>query len=289
MKTKPSKPSKLVRPTLPVGVTFGVTSTGNPHAILMSLSSVILQALPVARILIRMEGEYPGFGNFYMEQLAALARIKGIEFTVTTAESKGIRYARDWLIENCATRMLWMGDDDVVYAPDCLQNLVEAYYNLSDYEPDVSGKVAYINGNKPDVNNRRGYDDFKLVKVKGTSATDNCGYNYLFSRPGKTVKCHTCDTGNLLLDIESLRAHPKARFQVFKKAFNSSGDDTLFALMCHKEGLHGFFRTDADSYHLEKPGVRFNEFTARKNMLLRECELLGIDPAKLDSMLPWLI
>lgn len=266
------------------GTTYGVTSVGNLQAILMSLTSVILQLKPVSKILIRMEGEYPAFGNFYMEQLAALARIKGIEFAVVTDSTKGIRFARDWLIDNCTTKFLWMGDDDVVYAPDCHANLFAAFEQLSLKDKNI----AYINGNKPDVNNRRGYDDFKLEVVAGKDAQDNCGYNYLFSRPGKTVRCHTCDTGNLFLNIENLHAKPKARFQVFKKAYNSSGDDTLFALMCQNEGLSGYFRTDADSFHLEKPGVRFNEFTARKNMLLRECEILKIDPKKLDSMLPWL-
>lgn len=270
--------------------TFGLTSTGNPQAILMCLSSVLNQTLKPKKILIRMEGEYPGFGNFYMEQLAALARIMGIEFSVHCDSSRGIRYARDWLIANCTTEDLWMGDDDVIYAPDCLLELYAGMndaYNHFLHREGETFKVGYINGNKPDVNNRRGYKDFQLIVKQGSEVQNHDGYNYFFTRPGKTVLCGTCDTGNLLINVGVVRS-AGVQFQQFDKEFNSSGDDTLFALDCHAHGLLGFFRTSADSYHLEKEGVRFDEFTARKNMILRACELKGYDKTKLGSMLPWL-
>jgi hypothetical protein len=282
-------------------VTFGITSTGNIQALLMCLSSVVLQTHKPEKILLRMEGEYPAFGNFYLEQLVALARIHNIEVSITTAKSQGIRYARDWLIDNCMSQLLWMGDDDCVYGADCLAELLVGYAEAESQflsRDIVEGNtpleersfLGYVNGNKADVNNRRGYEDFQLQFKEGAAAQNHDGYNYFFSRPGKTVLCGTADTGNLLINLCAIRLFG-VRFQVFSEAFNSSGDDTLFALMCHKYNCLGFFRTSADAYHLEKPqDVRknFSEFAARKNMLLRECELLNLPKDHLVSMLPWL-
>jgi len=265
-------------------VTYGVPSTGNVQALLMSLATVLQQERRPEKILIRMEGEYPAFGSFYFEQIAALARILGVEFTITTDKSQGIRYARDWLIDNTTTDLLWMGDDDVLYAPHCLKELLVGYADAGKMSP---GTVAYVNGNKPDVNNRRGYDNFEIEFRDSAKTKENEGYNFFFKGKGKTVRCNTCDTGNLLISVTRVRGD-NIRFQAFAKSWNCSGDDSLFAIMCHANGLHGFFRTRADSYHLEKPNVRFNEFAARKTMLLRECELLKVDPKCLETVLPWL-
>ena len=268
----------------PLAVTYLVPSTGNVQALLMSLSSVLMQTVKPKGILVRMEGEYPAFGSFYFEQIAALARILGIEFTITTDKSRGIRYARDWLIDKCPTSLGWMGDDDVIYAPHCLSELLEGQKDAEHMHPFIT---AYVNGNKPDVNNRRGYDNFEIEFKDSSKVKDHDGYNFFFEGEGQTVLCNTCDTGNLLIDVLNIRANG-IKFEAFAKSWNCSGDDSLFALLCHKEDLKGYFRTRADSYHLEKPNVRFNEFAARKTMLLRECELLGLDETQLKNVLPWL-
>lgn len=266
-------------------VTCGITTTGNMEALHMALSSILMQEYLPSKILLRFEGKFPSFATFYVEQLSELARLKGVLFSLTVDTSHGIRYARDFLIDNCTTKLLWMGDDDVVYSPHCLRMLITAYNTVSAEFGD--GVVSYVNGNKPDVNNRRGYEDFTTTPIPSSSVKNNDGYNAVFSGANCIVECETADTGNLLINVSNIRRH-SIRFEHYEYAFNSSGDDTLFALLCKKAGLMGFFSTRADSFHLEKPNVRFNEFAARKNMLLAQCKLEDIDPSFLRSMLPWL-
>ena len=263
--------------------TYGVSSTGNIQALQMSLVSVLMGAYLPSKIIVRMEGHFPSFGTYYMEQIAELARHKGVEFSITTAKSQGVRHARDWLIEECRTTYLWMGDDDVLYCPNCLSNFVAA---LTEIDEDTLG---YVNGNKPDLNNRRGYTDFGTAVIdSSTVKTDGSqGYNAFFGGKNRVVKCDTADTGNLLIHVPNVITKG-VKFQVFDEKWNAGGEDTLFALMCQKAGLTGWFSTRADSFHLEKESVRFGEFAARKAMLKREAELLCLETGPIFNVFPWI-
>lgn len=264
-------------------VTFGVTTSGNIRALTMALASVLQGNVIPAKIILRFEGSVPGMNDFYLEQLACLARFKFVDFQLSIAASVGIRAARDWLIDTTTTTFLWMGDDDVIYAPHCLEELMQGYTNA--VKMSARHAVGFINGNKPDLNNRRGYGDFTLVSLDSRNVKDRDSYNQPFHGPGRTVFHNTMDTGNVLIHVHNTKAK-KIRFSHFGRSYNAGGEDTLFALLCHRAGLLGFFHTRADSFHLEKPEVRFGEFAARKNMLLRECELLGIDPVNIENMMP---
>lgn len=266
-------------------VTFGITTTGNVQALQMALSSVLMGHILPARILLRFEGQFPAFANFYLEQLSELARVRGVEFSLNVAKSSGVRAARDWLLDNCATEYLWMGDDDAIYMPHCLAEFHDAIMGLeSSLRADEFW--GYVVGTKPDLNNRRGYQDFSTEPRDAETAENHSSFNQFYKGKGTTVLHHHLDTGNVVFNVRKLRV-AGIRFSVYEKSYNAGGEDTLFALMSNKAGLQGYFRTRADAIHLEKPEIRFNEFAARKTMLLRDCQIQGIDPAEVQDMMPW--
>lgn len=265
-------------------VTFGVSSTGNIKALLMCLSSVILQTSRPKEILLRLEGEFPAFSDFYLEQLAELARHFGIGFTIHVAESNGVREARDWLVAHCSTPFLWMGDDDVIYEPTCLRELVLALVDIANL--NSTGKLGYVVGMKPDVNNRRGYGNFSKEPYTENDIQDECSYNHFYHGPSKVVKMSTADTGNLLIAVENIRGHG-IQFAMFPESANASGEDTMFAAACMHCGLLGYLAAGARSYHLEKPGASFSESAARTEMLYRTFDLLGYDKKTLDGFMPY--
>jgi hypothetical protein len=260
--------------------TFGVTSTGNMKALLLCLSSVIMQSEPPGHLLVRLEGEFPAFGEFYLEQLVDLARQKSITFNLTVARSNGVREARDWLLDNCRTYYLWMGDDDVVYDARCLEFL---YWSMQQLRPE---EVGFIVGTKPDVNNRRGYGDFTREPLKEADAKDYCSYNQFYDGRPKLVRMRTADTGNLLMPIPTLFTH-QIRFSQFRTSANASGEDTLFAGACAKAKLQGWCQLASVGYHLEKPTGGFNDFGARTEMLYRAFELKGYDSSILEDFMPF--
>jgi len=255
-------------------ITYGVNTTGNIQALLLNLNSVAMQTVLPAKVVVRTEGEFPSFSNFYLEQLADLFRLKSVEFSIHLASSKGARVARQWHLDNCTTDFFWGGDDDVVFDSDCLSILYNTSQTLEIYE------WGYIGGTKADVNNRRGYKDFNTSINPSSEIKDECNYNVLYE-PRKSispVKIKTLDTGNMFLNIRELR-ESKVSFTPFKESANCSGEDTIFALECSKNGFMGWYVPEAVAYHLEKPieHTQFNEFAARKEMLLRACEVNGYD------------
>ena len=172
--------------------------------------------------------------------------------------------------------MLWMGDDDVVYSPHCLGFLAEGL----DFD------TYYVVGNKPDLTNSRGYPDFDTSVRNSQYAKDNDSYNSFYCGPNKIVNVDTCDTGNVLINAP-LCVKSGITFEPFKENTNSGGEDTLFAVQCiAKNPKGGKFATRADSYHLEKPSVRFGEFAARKQLVMREAQLMGLSPETTKNMMP---
>lgn len=269
-------------------VTAGVSCVRSDiKALLLCLSSILNATGVPAAIKVRFEGPISAFGDFYLEQIADLARLKGVEFSIHVAQSKGVRAARDWHIANCDTQFLWMLDDDVVYAYDCLAQLLNGQVFLCD------NNVAYLCGTKADVNNRRGYKDFSIEEHPASDVKDNGSYNWLYDKDacaGKYAEIWTADTGNLLIDIQRIRS-ARICFQLFPDSTNCGGEDTLFALECRKAGYRAFMVPSAQSFHLEKPVVNFNEFSARAEMILRVAALRSYDAKDMqkvrESFFPW--
>lgn len=258
-------------------VTLGVSSKGNTRALTLCLSSVLTGQLLPKGIQIRLEGAEPRFNDFYLEQIAELARVRGVEFSFSVHTSTGVRDTRDWQLDNCPTKYLWLVDDDVVFDSECLLAYAAAYDNTYFDDPET----AFFAGSKADVNNRRNYPGFKMQEFNWEHAKQVNNHSLLYDISdcrGHGVKTPVLDTGNVVLHVERIRAKG-CRFQLFDTddRYNPSGDATTFSLVLNKAGLSGMFIPSARAYHLEKPDGGFNEFHARGEMLLRLCDVKGFD------------
>ena len=262
-------------------VTFGVNCTGNIQALLLCLSSVLNAEIAPRYIRVRMEGEFPSFNNFYLEQIAAIAAHREVELSITYAKSEGVRRARDWQVKMCQTFWLWMGDDDCIYRPDCLVEYqwavdeAKRIHNVRTEDEHDFASIGYINGSKPDINNRRGYGDFSVEPRMSGPLENGASMNQFYGPKRVLVRTKTMDTGNVLLNTAAIRG-AGLRFDVFGRSYNSGGEDTLMGLYLNSRKLYGFFCPSARSLHLEKPQTQFGEFAARGEMLLRACSLLDI-------------
>lgn len=272
-------------------VTFGVNCTGNVHALTLCLSSVLMGFTAPSRIQVRMEGQLPSFADFYLEQMASFAAIQGIEFTLTHAVSRGVRKARDWQMENCRTSLLWMGDDDCIYAPPCLAVLLHAFEHAQGLahrnEKGEITYVGYINGAKPDINNRRGYGDFAVTQLPTEGLQNGASMNQFYKGPFAVVRTNTMDTGNVLLNLPALFTKGM-HFDKFGESFNCGGEDTLMGLHANSKEAYGYFAPTATAIHLEKPRVQFNEFAARGEVIRLSCQKLGVPLDGMKEFMPWL-
>lgn len=255
---------------------------------MLCLSSVLLGTVVPAAINIRLEGEFPDFNHFYLEQLAELARIAGVDWNMNVGLSKGIRYARDWQLDHCTTKYLWTGDDDVIFDSLCLSNF-SAYTALLEAEHlGPKGErfyPAFLQGSKADVNNRRGYPDHsKVVSEQGANVPYHSFFAQSCSSDDDQLKRQVMlDPGNALLSVGYFRGHT-LRFTQFDDGFNAAGEDALMALHIHAEGSCGLRVPSARAFHLEKPaGSRFGETAARAEAVLRSAQLKGYDASVLGK------
>jgi hypothetical protein len=264
-------------------VTVGISSKGNTQALTMCLTSVLTSSVLPLAIQVRLEGDPSGCSNFYFEQLASLASLRGVAFQFSVFKSTGVRDSRDWQVSNCQTPWLWMLDDDVVVDHLCLEAYQEASYPLG-------ADLGFFAGSKPDVNNRRNYPVFDTTPVTKEVflMTSNHNHNLIY-RPseflGVSAPAEVLDTGNCILNVQKIK-EVGIKFRQFPDQFNPSGDATTVSLALNKAGLKGFFVPAAVAYHLEKPNGGFNEFEARGEMLLRLCEVKGYDKSILKNWMP---
>lgn len=255
---------------------------------MLCLSSVLLGTVVPAAINIRLEGDFPDFNHFYLEQLAELARIAGVDWNMNVGLSKGIRYARDWQLDHCTTKYLWTGDDDVIFDSLCLSNF-SAHLNVSaiQYLLPTGGRFypAFLQGSKADVNNRRGYPDHSKTVYE---QADDVSYHSFFAQacacPSDRLRQQLMlDPGNAVLSMSFFRSHA-LRFSQFPDGFNAAGEDALMALHIHAEGSCGLRVPSARAFHLEKPaGSRFGETAARAEAVLRSAQLKGYDASVLGK------
>jgi len=266
-------------------VTFVVSTKGNTQALAMCLMSIGTQTAVPGTVIVRMEGEMLKFSDFYLEQACDFLRKFGVDLQLRLSVSRGVRTARTELMKAAKTELVWMGDDDCLYRTECLAELL---VGLEDGTNRVRDNVplAWVQGAKPDINNRRGYKDFSAQVREGKAANNHEGYNFFFTGEGKTVLCDTLDTGNVLFtkNVRYVREH---LFAHNEKEFNSSGEDTLAALYLQSKGYFGVFRTSAGCIHLEKPTDGFDEFSARKNYIQATAENCGYPTAPIANVLPW--
>jgi hypothetical protein len=261
--------------------TLGIVCYENIQGLTLALTSVLCAGKCPRTCFVYLTGEIPQFNNFYLEQLAVLARFKGVNFGIDIGPNKGIRYARDYILRRTGIfgRYLWMIDDDVIVEHDCFERLGKAITN------EKHKGVAYMNGVKGDVCNRRGYQNFDLRIHDKAEDFGSFNHFYKMTPEVESFRCNTMDTGNVLLDRMFLSEG--VVFSPFADTTNAGGEDALFGLQLNQT-YQGRFCSTARAYHLEKEKLRFDEFSSRAEALLRSCELLHLSKEDLKrEMMSW--
>lgn len=281
-------PSRLAQKYQALGFTLGITCKGNMTALRMALAAALSGEAVPERILLRIEGEFPGFGDYYFEQLVATAAFYGVDFQMAYARSEGVRVAKQWLLDNCQTPYLWISDDDVLPDSWCLSEFSEQLPKVADECVTNSREWGFLAGAKFDVNNRRRYPDFsdrphylKEGDMLGEMALQNLAY-YPEDQAARFHLTKIFDAGCVVLNVLALR-RCRLKFTVSGPCAPSSGVDTLMALRCAKANLAGFFLPFAHAIHLEKPVSNFESGADRKEMLLRICDIEGLDHSIVDK------
>jgi hypothetical protein len=244
-------------------ITLGINHANSQEALSLCLSSVLLSKRLPGYINILCQREYPT-GGFYLEQLISLARIYGVLINISFASRVGLAKAMGWQLANRFTPYLWLLDDDVIVNPDCLATFENGLKNL---KPEV----AFLQGPKADVNNRRGYKDFSNTvhhyPEEGKPFHIHHGYSENYSNP-----CTLIDGGNVLLITPQLDGADKFLRELWKN--NSPAPDTMLAAWIHDKGFEGRLYPNAQSYHLEKPtgDLPFRELPMRAELVMQACK-----------------
>ena len=238
-------------------------------ALLPCLASVATSYSIPAFVNVRLEGEFPHLSDFYLEQISEVFRLQGSEISFTRSTSKGVRHARDWQMERCSTEYIWLLDEDVVVDSACLASL-----RLS-----INAELAAVCASKVDVNNRRGYKGYSS-DIQSSDQYKGTGFRY---SGGGNVRIPFLDTGNCLLHVPTVS---RFKFSVFPDSTNCGGEDTLYSLLLRSDGIDIWHCLSALSWHLEKPlNNCFSEFEARRESLLRACDVLRINKSLLEGFL----
>jgi hypothetical protein len=188
--------------------------------------------------------------------------------------SAGVRAARDWHLDNCQTDWLWMGDDDVIYNAYCAYNF-QAILGDLDKCPKMPGSVSGI---KIDVADIRKYPDYNRA-VSDTFPAPGSFLNHAYNgdvcdrfweMPQPRI-----DAGNVFFFVPTIK-ELGVRFQMFPDSANCGGEDTLFAELLYSRGANMKAAPGCMSWHLEKPKILFDEFSAREEVIKRSRQCLGI-------------
>lgn len=262
---------------------FAVSTTRADSSLQMCLSSVLLGSRTPEAIIINFNGEFPGFGSFYLEQLAELARFKGVEFRMLVSPNKGVRKARQAILEAAVEfDLMWMGDDDAIYHWDCLRRFDKAYHN---HVKPLDGTKCYLQGSKADVNNRRGYGDFSMEpqSLDGSgNANPNRVYDYE-SLLDKMAPTKGFDTGNILFDPRQF-VEDDISFDPFDDSSNAGGEDTIAGATARSKGYSGWLVPSAIAYHLESPTKHWSVMKERRELILRSANVLNLDVSELNDV-----
>ena len=255
-------------------VTAGFSSRGEAENVRTLLKSLLALDRVPAVISVRYEGSPNSLEGFQFQQIARWASLKGVTLSVSYLRSTNVRDARDWLLETCPTKWLWMLDDDVIPESSCLSKLMH-----HSEEP-----ALFIAGSKPDVANLRDYPSFCLSEHPVSDLLKPHSQNWVWTpTSSESVRTQVMDTGNCLFDAGYIRSNRYLRFRTRPDHGNCSGDDMAFSLRVRKAKLSGLFVPSARAWHMDKASNGFGEIEARREMLLRLCDSEDLDVEFLKS------
>jgi hypothetical protein len=250
--------------TINKSVTATIHQANSTEAFLLCLGSLLSQSVLPFRIEVLLQQESVGLNNFYFNQLAALARIKGVELFVSVAQP--LPFAR--LVGNVlrSGKLQWLVDDDCIYDPDCLANLLKAYHSVV----QTSSKVGFIQGAKADVTNIRGYSDFSSGIKSSSEAAESF---YFYRNDNSNYYPETCfmDSGNVLLPPFPTMLTSRLEAEIEKCETSGYGFDTVVGLLLFSNLYPGFLCREAQAIHLEKPKPNFSLMPLRRKLALNFC------------------
>jgi len=271
-------------------ITAGIATKNNLAGLHCCLTALLSGEMLPGEILLRLDGESPGFNDYYFEQLACLARLKGVRFRIEVCEGQGVFLARHDLVASCHTSHMLFVDDDVVLGTYFLSNLV----SFLETEVPFIGSVGWIQGTKGDVNNKRSYGNFVLRRQDWLKAAeqDRENFNWLWKLPDDPTFVWTyvkvVDAGaGLLLDCVSKPAFNSVTTP--NQTIASGGEDTLYSAALRKAGFNIVYLPCAEGYHLEKPTLRITEHAYRKQAIFTAAQLLDLPIGRelSDRFLAW--
>jgi hypothetical protein len=250
---------------------------------MLNLLSVAMQKRVPDVVHVFLTGELPSFSNFYMEQLSDLFLLKKASFIIERCPRLSIKEIREIqrqtvVRQQCsdANDFWWIGDDDIVFEPNFLDSILGVLHCSS---------YGWAVGTKTDINNRRGYPDFKVVSPE--RPVNGCSTHYIYPACSNidSVRCSIMDTGGCLIRRDS---YAIASFLMGANGLNTGGEDTLYGLQLEAHGIHGMFVPAAVSYHLEKPRVRFDEMDSRADVIAKVAVNHNLPTESLHGTLRWL-
>ena len=243
-------------------VTFAVFS-GGAKSLPSTLFSVLLGSTLPATVLVIFDRGRVCEDSFLWARVCDLATALGVPLKVIYSTRIGIRSNRDLLLASSPTPLVWMGDDDVIFLPSCL----ESY--LSFFRKDFLFTGAFLAGTKVDVANLRGYSDWSLSPRSEYPETSPGDLNQIYLQGTPDKATGFLDTGNCLIRRDRC-ASLGIRFDLLRNSSPLGGEDTLFARQCLFKGAAGHTCLEARSWHLEKPLPRFTADSYRQGVIESE-------------------
>jgi len=238
-----------------------VVMTQKPADVLRQMLVSVLMGEKLPNIIrIVTQNDPANYADFYTGQINALARRLGVD-VVWDHPSRKLTHAEflagslEWGCDFQGLYHLWLLDDDVVYTSRCLKEL----YTSWEY---AHPNAAFIQGSKSDVNNIRGYNDFRfdpVLKEEPLPHYPPTHWNYQYRDDGCIFPCALMDSGNVLIPLEGLES-----FEMWDKiaalgkredyTINIPGDTWLSAcILSQRPNTYGYLNINAQAHHLEKP------------------------------------
>lgn len=289
-------------------VEVSIATRGNLDGLRMCVASVLAGRFAPEFITIHVESDpLRELADFYMSQLAAMAREFRVKLSFAPRKSAGVFQLRqDQLTHYTADACRWVVflDDDVMLRHDSLHNLAHFGPLHQLWRESTSAPLfAYYQGTKWDVSNTRGYANFELERkplrdchnfnvptYRDDLEQEETKLAETFHGPLSAIpfmeEIYFCDTGFCLFDRQVTEKH-KLSFLHHPENTPAGGEDALFALLCEYRNVPRAWIKIAEAVHLEKPSVRFSEAAYRKESVLRAAQSLGFPTDNLDEFLSW--
>jgi len=227
-----------------IKVTAAIGTVGNVESLCLTLQSVLCQLKKPDEVIIYNCSEGVLGASFYLNQLMQVGVQWGIKMTMRHLPKIPIDAMYQQMLED-ADDHLWMTNDDVLFHPTCLDDLVFAKKSNPEY--------SMVVGTKPDISNNRNYKNWTRSSrsVEGKTVTPHAFY--LDADPSYVFPRYQVDCGNVLIDAVKLK-NAKVSFLCTRPGEEYAYiEDWLIGMRCKKAKLKIGVAPAAVAVHLDKP------------------------------------